>query len=128
MPDKPLFDSICTQVHEIKLRDLHLGATAQQTENIRRYISNALSENTIKAYKGDIKHFIALGGVIPSTAEAVAAYLTDHAETLAMATLSRRLVSITKAHTTRGLPSPVQSDLVQLTLKGIMQIENFVRG
>lgn len=59
------------------------------------------------------------GGSIPSSQDMIAQYLVDHANTLSMATLSRRMVAIGKAHTMQGHPSPTQSDIVQLTLKGI---------
>jgi integrase len=49
----------------------------------------------------------------------VAVYLAAHAEHHAIATLARRLVSIRKAHTAQGLPTPTDSELVRATLRGI---------
>ncbi|NOU24134.1 MAG: site-specific integrase [Methylotenera sp.] len=46
-------------------------------------------------------------------------YLAVHADLLAPATLSRRVVSINRAHTSQNLPSPTKSDLVKATLRGI---------
>jgi integrase len=48
-----------------------------------------------------------------------AAYLAAHAETLSVATLVRRLSSISKAHAARGLKNPVRAELVRATLRGI---------
>lgn len=87
--------------------------------DVRRYIECALSENSRRAYKGDFDHFRAWGGCLPSTPEQVAAYLSAHAGILSLATLQRRLVSIGKAHVMAGLPSPVTSELVRLTFRGI---------
>jgi integrase len=86
---------------------------------VRQYLQAALSSNTRRAYRSDLRHFIAWGGLIPSTDHVIAKYLADHAASLSMATLARRLVTIGNAHTTRGLPSPVNSELVRLTFRGI---------
>jgi integrase len=49
----------------------------------------------------------------------VASYLADHAGTLTVATLVRRIASISKAHAARGLENPVRSELVKATLREI---------
>jgi integrase len=90
--------------------------------DIRHYLENALSNNTRRAYRTDLEHYIAWGAVIPSSPEMVAEYLTAHASTLSIATLQRRLVSIAKAHTMRGLADPTKNELVKLTLRGIRRI------
>lgn len=89
---------------------------------VRDYIRASLSENSCRAYRADLEHFLAWGGVIPASPELVAHYLAAHAGHHAIATLSRRLVSIGKAHTTQGQPSPVDTDLVRATLRGIRHI------
>lgn len=89
---------------------------------IRQYVEQALSDNTRKAYKNDLAHYRTWGGTVPSSTEQVAAYLTAHAGVLSIATLQRRLVSITKAHTMKGYSDPVQSDLVKLTMRGIRRV------
>lgn len=90
--------------------------------DIRHYVEQALSDNTRKAYRNDLVHYTAWGGAIPSSPEQVSAYLTAHAGILSIATLQRRLVSITKAHTMSGYPDPVKSDLVKLTMRGIRRV------
>ncbi len=89
---------------------------------IKHYVEHSLSENTRKAYKNDIAHYRAWGGTIPASPELIASYLTRHAHTLSIATLQRRLVSITKIHTMQNHPAPVQSDLVKLTMRGIRRV------
>jgi hypothetical protein len=86
---------------------------------VREYIRASLSENSRKAYRADLDQFFAWGGAIPASPEMVACYLADHAWRHAVATLARRLVSIGKAHTAQGLPSPVCTELVRATLRGI---------
>lgn len=90
-----------------------------QTSDTRFYLENALAKNTRKAYRADLEHFIAAGGGVPASPESVAAYLSRYAENLAISTLQRRLVSISKAHTLQGHPDPVKNDLVRLTFRGI---------
>ncbi|MFN7113416.1 MAG: site-specific integrase [Alphaproteobacteria bacterium] len=87
--------------------------------HIKKYADQAISENTRRAYRTDLAHFEAWGGEIPSTPEMIASYLVCHAESLSIATLTRRLAAIAKAHSLQGLPSPASSELVKLTFRGI---------
>ena len=91
-------------------------------EAIRHYLRQATSANTRKALKCDLEHFTAWGGSIPCEPATIAAYLTDHAEILTIATLRRRLTSITKAHRMAGFDTPVKSELVQMVMKGIARV------
>lgn len=103
--------------YELTTPAAHLPST-----DIRHYLENALSNNTRRAYRTDLEHYMAWGMVIPSPPDMVASYLTANASTLSIATLQRRLVSIAKAHTMRGLIDPTKSELVKLTLRGIRRI------
>lgn len=87
--------------------------------NVSDFLRAALSKNSRRAYRSDLNHFLAWGGTIPATPEVVAQYLATHAGHFTAATLSRRLVSIGRAHTSMGLPSPTDTDLVRATLRGI---------
>lgn len=89
---------------------------------VDQYLQASLSENTRRAYSNDIQHFLQWGGRIPATPECVASYLAIYAEQLSLATLSRRVVAIGKAHTVKRLPSPTHSELVKATLRGIRRI------
>lgn len=86
---------------------------------INKYIKSTISDNTRRAYKSDLEHFLSWGGSIPSTPEFISYYLAAHATEFKPSTLSRRLVSIGRAHTTQNLPSPISNDLVKATLRGI---------
>lgn len=83
------------------------------------YLQASLSENSRRAYRGDLAHFLGWGGVIPAAPEVVATYLATFAGNNCVATLARRLVSIGKAHLTQGHSSPVGSELVRATMRGI---------
>ncbi|WP_235272734.1 site-specific integrase [Methylotenera versatilis] len=90
--------------------------------DFEKYIHAALASSTRSSYQSDLAHFISWGGHIPSTPEIISQYLAVHADLLAPATLSRRVVSINRAHTSQNLLSPTKSDLVKATLRGIKRI------
>lgn len=104
------------------MTDLILNKVKVPSRDVRHYVENALSDNSRLAYKKDFNHFRVWGGCIPCTPEKLSAYLTDHAGILSIATLQRRLVSIGKAHIMAGYPSPAQSELVKMTMKGIKRV------
>ena len=89
------------------------------SEPVVHYLRESLSENTRRAYLSDIAHFESWGGNIPATDELIASYIAAHAETLSVATLVRRIASLSKAHRSRGLPTPTSSELVKSVLRGI---------
>ena len=89
------------------------------SSSVRKYLGEAISENTKRAYRSDLDHFLSWGGSIPATDVLVAEYLAGQAAALAPSTLSRRLASIAKAHAAKGLSSPTTSELVRSTLRGI---------
>ena len=86
---------------------------------ILEFVAAATAPNTRRAYDGDLRHFLAWGACIPGTSEQVARYLADHAESLSMATLARRLAGIRAAHVERGFPDPTKGELIRLTFRGI---------
>ncbi|MET4688813.1 hypothetical protein ABIA20_005135 [Sinorhizobium fredii] len=56
---------------------------------------------------------------IPAPGTMIASYLAEYAETLSVATLVRRMATISKAHTARGPPSSTASELLKATMRGI---------
>lgn len=96
-----------------------INFTNDLSEPVASYVENSLSENTRRAYAADLFHFEVWGGSVPSCDVTVAQYLAEHAEILSVATLARRLATISKAHTAKGLPSPARSELVKATMRGI---------
>ncbi|TPI63948.1 integrase [Mesorhizobium sp. B3-1-7] len=96
-----------------------INFTSELSEKLAGYVEQGLAENTKRAYATDLAHFQAWGGGIPASDASVANYLAEHAEVLSVATLCRRLATISKAHTTKGLPSPTSSEIVKATIKGI---------
>lgn len=100
--------------------NLHLSDPKMSLpDDVKGYVQDAISPNTRRAYKSDLAHFEGWGGTIPATKEMVAAYLAEHAGKLAIATLQRRLASVSTAHGAKGLESPTTSKLVRTTMRGI---------
>lgn len=86
---------------------------------VSAYVSAAVSDNTRRAYRQDLADFCLWGGCIPCTSESLAAFIADRALTLSPHTITRRVVGISKAHTSKGLPDPAKNDLVKAVLRGV---------
>lgn len=106
------------------------GASAiEAILNKARFFTAASSAaSSQKAMASDFRHFetwCSNHGLVsmPATPETVALYLADNAEALAVATLERRLISITRAHRSAGVqglsPSSTRHSSVGLVMKGI---------
>jgi len=89
------------------------------SEKVGDLVRDSLSENTRRAYLSDLDHFQQWGGDVPAAPATVAEYLAHHADLLSVATLVRRLASLSKAHAAKGHPSPTASELVKATMRGI---------
>ncbi len=86
---------------------------------IREYVAAALADNSRRAYKGDLQDFLQWGGVVPCSPEMLARYIADRAGTHNPHTITRRVVGISRAHTSQGLPDPAKTDLVRVVLRGV---------
>ena len=87
---------------------------------IDRYLEAATRENTRRSYQSAIRHFeIDWGGFLPASADAIARYLADHAESLSVNTLRSRLAALAQWHQTQGFPDPTKTPHVRKVLKGI---------
>lgn len=97
-----------------------IATTEAHAASVGGYIEAALSENTRRAYRQDLDDFLRWhGGGLPCTPEVLAAYVADRAQRLSPYTISRRVVAISRAHTSQGLPDPSKADLVRTVLRGI---------
>lgn len=82
-------------------------------------LRHSLSPATERALRGDLAHFQSWGGSVPATPATVCAYIGDHAGQHAVATIQRRVASISKAHEVAGLPNPCRAEIVKATLRGL---------
>ena len=92
------------------------------SQDVMQYVSAALSPNTRKAYQGDLADFIAWGGMIPCSPEILASYISERAKAHCPQTITRRVVGISRAHTSSGYPDPSKHDLVRMVLRGVRRM------
>jgi integrase len=85
-----------------------------------QYLDAATRKNTRLSYQSAIRHFqVGWGGSLPTTADCVAHYLADHAQSLSINTLSHRLTALAQWHSERGSPDPTKALIVRNVLRGI---------
>lgn len=85
-----------------------------------QYVNAATRDNTRKAYQGAVHQFeVEWGGFLPATAESVARYLVDHAETLSANTLRQRLAALAQWHLDQGFPDPTKAPIVRKVFEGV---------
>jgi integrase len=108
MAGVPLFAGTCK-----------LSTLAPVPDEVAALVEASIGESTRRAYRADLEHFAAWGGTLPAEPAHVASYLAARAEALSVATLIRRIGTISKAHEARGLPNPCRSEIVRATLRGV---------
>lgn len=98
----------------------------RRRETAADFLTNAIAPNSARAFKKDIERFVANGGVVPSTPQAIADYIAGCAATHKASTLVRWVASISKAHALyferaggRRQDNPSHSWMVRDTLRGI---------
>ncbi len=89
------------------------------------YIQQAQADNTRKAYRNDLQHFVKWCAryslsPLPADLDTVVRYLTEMAEQgFKVATITRRISAISQAHQAKGLESPTHSLAVRKVMAGI---------
>ncbi|MCP3752613.1 site-specific integrase [Pseudomonas sp. SBB6] len=87
---------------------------------IERYLQAAVRDNTRRSYQAAVEHFeVSWGGFLPATADSIARYLADHAQSHSISTLKQRLAALGQWHVSQGFPDPTKAPLVRQMLKGI---------
>ena len=91
--------------------------------NVDRYLKAATRDNTRRSYQSAVRHFeVEWGGFLPASADSVARYLADHAQTLSINTLRQRLAALAQWHLAQGFPDPTRAPHVRKVLKGIQAL------
>jgi len=98
---------------------LNQNSVTSDDERVHPYLEASLANNTWRAYRDDLKHFQAWGGTLPASPEQIARYLACHAQKHSVATLTRRLASLSKIHNAQQWANPVSTALVRTTFQGI---------
>jgi site-specific recombinase XerD len=105
-----------------------LAAVVEATDALAsatRYAAAEKSDNTRRAYRADMKAFVAwcesVGRrAVPASAETCAAYLAHCADSgLKVSTIQRRAAAISYAHRLAGEATPLQLEAVKAVLRGV---------
>ena len=101
-----------------------IGPLAEIADRASEFIHQSKAKNTIRAYRADWAHFEcwckAHGQAsLPATADTVALYVTDLADTHKPATITRRISAISQAHQIAGIDTPTGAARVRLVMAGI---------
>lgn len=99
------------------------AATKFAMSKVDQYIRAATRDNTRQSYQSAVRHFeVDWGGFLPATADSIARYLADHAETLAINTLRQRLAALAQWHIDQGFPDPTKAPVVRKVFRGIQSL------
>ena len=99
---------------------LRRGGVTGLMNKVDTYTYAATRDNTRRSYKSAVRHFeIEWGGFLPASADSLARYLADYADSLAINTLQQRLAALAQWHIDQGFPDPTKSPIVRKVLKGI---------
>jgi integrase len=90
--------------------------------SVTRYLEAAVSDATRRAYRADLKDFLKWGGYVPCTPGTLVRYIADRAAVHSVATIQRRVVGISRAHTSQGFPDPAKTDDVRMVIRGVRRI------
>lgn len=90
---------------------------------IDHYIQAATRDNTRQSYQSAVRHFeVEWGGFLPATADNIANYLVEYADTLAINTLRQRLAALAQWHISQGFPDPTKAPVVRKVFRGIQAL------
>lgn len=99
-----------------------LASPEQLARQHERFIAAATADNTRRAYRSAVRHFLAWGGSLPCEEATVVRYLLAFAECLNPRTLGLRLAALSQWHRFQGFPDPTVTAPVRKTLRGIERV------
>ena len=82
-------------------------------------LRHSLAANTERAYESDLRHFRDWGGLLPAPPDTICVYIASHAGSLSVATIQRRIATLSKAHEVAGLINPCRAEITKATLRGL---------
>jgi site-specific recombinase XerD len=105
-----------------------IGPLAEIADRASEFIHQSKAKNTIRAYRADWTHFEFWcqshgQASLPATADTVALYVTDLADTHKPATITRRISAISQGHQIAGMETPTGAAKVRLVMAGIRRMK-----
>ncbi|MBR7792175.1 tyrosine-type recombinase/integrase [Undibacterium sp. FT147W] len=98
------------------------GVLAASAQQIAAFLAAATSDNTRRAYRSAIRHFLEWGGLLPADEASLIRYMAEHAGKLNPRTLSLRLTALSQWHKHQGFPDPCSYPNVRKILTGITRV------
>lgn len=92
---------------------------AELSARHRAFLAAATADNTRRAYRSALRHYLAWGGVLPADEPTMIAYLLAFAAALNPRTLALRLTALSQWHVHQGFADPASTPTVRKTLAGI---------
>lgn len=94
---------------------LHIGVTPALATQHRAVLAAATADNTRRAYRSAVNHFLTWGGVLPADEGAMIRYLLAYATVLNPRTLALRLTALSQWHVHQGFNDPASTLTVRKT-------------
>lgn len=88
-------------------------------EPVRELLRESLAANTRRGYSSDLAVFGRWGGVVPTDPATVTRFIADLSNTHAVASISRMLSALSKAHRSGGYGDPTTAEVVKATMAGV---------
>lgn len=88
-------------------------------EKVAILLRHSLAANTERAFESDLRHFRDWGGRLPASADTICSYIAAHAGALSVATIRRRIATLSKAHEAAGLVNPCRAQITKAALRGL---------
>lgn len=107
---------------EIAVRNPGTLADAALAAQHRVFLAAATSDNTRRAYRSAVRHFLAWGGVLPADEATIIRYLLAYAQSLNPRTLALRLTALSQWHIHQAFPDAASTPTVRKTLCGIERV------
>jgi len=107
---------------EIVVRNAGTVTDVDLTAQHRAFLAAATSDNTRRAYRSAIRHFLTWGGALPADEGVMIRYLLTYAQALNPRTLALRLTALSQWHVHQGFADPASTPTVRKTLAGIARI------
>lgn len=102
--------------------DHHNALSLASQQQVAAFLEAATSDNTRRAYRSAIRHFLHWGGLLPTDEVGLIRYMTEHAGKLNPRTLSLRLTALSQWHKHQGFSDPCSHPSVRKILTGITRV------
>ena len=97
----------------------HAVVTPALAAQHRAVLAAATADNTRRAYRSAVNHYLAWGGMLPADEPAIIRYLLAYAPTLNPRTLAVRLTALSQWHIHQAFLDPASTPTVRKTMTGI---------